>query len=98
MMKKRNRLCPILLLSLVLTSGLAAQNETLLIGPGDLLHLFVYDTPEMEQKVRVTDAGKIPFAFLGSVAVAGKTPEEAAHQIEQQLVAAGVMIHPQVSV
>jgi polysaccharide export outer membrane protein len=97
-MKRRNRLYSLLLLPLALTSGLVAQKETLLIGPGDVLHLLVYDTPEMEQRARVTDAGKIPFAFLGSVAVSGMTPEEAAHQIEHQLIAAGVMLHPQVTV
>ena len=97
-MRKRNRLCLVLLLPLTLTGGLTAQNETLLIGPGDVLHLQVYDTPEMEQRARVTDAGKIPFAFLGSVAVAGLTPEQAAEQIEHGLIAAGVMIHPQVTV
>jgi polysaccharide export outer membrane protein len=97
-MKNRNRLCSLLLLSLALTSGLAAQKETLLIGPGDLLHLMVYDTPEMEQRARVTDAGKIPFSFLGSVAVAGLTPEQAAEQIQHGLIAAGVMLHPQVTV
>jgi polysaccharide export outer membrane protein len=97
-MKKLNRLCLLLLVPFTLVSGLAAQTETLLIGPGDLLHLLVYDTPEMEQKARVTDAGKIPFNFLGSVAVAGMTPEQAAEQIEHRLIAAGVMIHPQVTV
>jgi hypothetical protein len=35
-----------------------------LIGPGDLLHLQVYDTPEMEQHARVTDTGNIPFSLL----------------------------------
>ena len=75
-----------------------AQNESLLIGPGDLLHLQVYDTPEMEQRARVTDAGNIPFSFLGSVSVSGLTPEQAAEQIEHRLMAAGVMLHPQVTV
>jgi polysaccharide export outer membrane protein len=75
-----------------------AQNESLLIGPGDLLHLQVYDTPEMEQRARVTDAGNIPFSFLGTVNVSGLTPEQAAAQIERRLVAGGVMLHPQVSV
>jgi polysaccharide export outer membrane protein len=81
-----------------ITIRLPAQNESLLIGPGDLLHLQVYDTPEMEQRARVTDAGTIPFSFLGSVSVSGMTPEQAAEQIQHRLVAAGVMLHPQVTV
>jgi polysaccharide biosynthesis/export protein len=89
-----------LLLFLVLSGATCspAQNESLLIGPGDLLHLLVYDTPEMEQHARVTDAGTIPFNFLGNVAVSGLTPEQAAEQIDHKLVAAGIMRHPQVTV
>jgi len=87
-----------LLVLFAVTANSPAQNESLLIGPGDLLHLQVYDTPEMEQRARVTDAGNIPFSFLGTVNVSGLTPEQAAAQIERRLVAGGVMLHPQVSV
>ncbi len=97
-MKNLPRWVPLLLVLLSLTTRLPAQNESLLIGPGDLLHFQVYDTPEMEQRARVTDAGTIPFSFLGSVSVAGMTPEQAAEQIQHRLVAAGVMLHPQVTV
>jgi polysaccharide export outer membrane protein len=88
----------VLLLSFAASTHLPAQNETLLIERGDLLHLQVYDTPEMEQHARVTDSGTIPFSFLGSVSVSGLTPAQAAEQIQHRLVAAGVMLHPQVTV
>ena len=97
-MKNLWRWVPLLFVLLSVTTRLPAQNESLLIGPGDLLHLQVYDTPEMEQRARVTDAGTIPFSFLGSVSVSGMTPEQAAEQIQHRLVAAGVMLHPQVTV
>jgi polysaccharide export outer membrane protein len=97
-MKNQSTVCALLLVIFSAAAGLLAQNETLLIGPGDLLHLQVYDTPEMEQRARVTDAGTIPFSFLGSVNVSGLTPAQAAAQIEQRLMAAGVMLHPQVTV
>ena len=97
-MKKIPRFCTLLLVLLSIATRLPAQNESLLIGPGDLLHLQVYDTPEMEQRARVTDAGTIPFSFLGSVSVSGSTPEQAAELIAHRLVAAGVMLHPQVTV
>jgi polysaccharide export outer membrane protein len=89
--------CPLLLL-LSTTMHLPAQNESLLIERGDLLHLQIYDTPEMEQHARVTDSGSIPFSFLGTVSVSGLTPAQAAEQIEHRLVAAGVMLHPEVTV
>jgi polysaccharide biosynthesis/export protein len=74
------------------------QRESLLIGPGDALHIQVYDTPEMEQKARVTDSGEIPVSFIGNVKVANITPGQAAEEIERRLIAAGIMLHPQVTV
>jgi polysaccharide export outer membrane protein len=97
-MKNLPRFSTLLLLLSSLAASAPAQKETLLIGPGDLLHLEVYDTPEMEQHSRVTEAGNIPFSFLGNVNVSGLTPEQAAVQIEHSLQAAGIMLHPQVSV
>ena len=87
-----------LMACMTFTCTALAQHESLLIGPGDLLHLQVYDTPEMEQRARVTDAGNVPFNFLGSVPVSGLTPDQAADAIQSRLIAAGVMLHPQVSV
>jgi polysaccharide export outer membrane protein len=97
-MKKLQWYCLLILLLSIATIHLPAQNESLLIERGDLLHLLVYDTPEMEQHARVTDSGTIPFSFLGTVRVSGLTPAQAAEQIEHRLVAAGVMLHPEVSV
>ena len=83
-MKNVQRFCLLLFLLLNGAVSLLSQNESLLIGPGDLLHLQVYDTPEMEQRARVTDAGTIPFNFLGNVSVSGLTaPEQAAERIDQ---------------
>jgi polysaccharide export outer membrane protein len=75
-----------------------AQTESLLIGPGDLIQVDVMDTPEMEQQVRVTDAGTVPLAYIGSVRVIGQTPASAAESVKSALVEKGVMRHPQVSV
>jgi polysaccharide biosynthesis/export protein len=97
-MKNPLRFSTLLLLLSSLAATSPAQKESLLIGPGDLLHLEVYDTPEMEQHARVTDTGNVPFSFLGNVNVSGLTPQQAAERIEHGLVAAGIMLHPQVTV
>jgi len=68
-MKNLPRFCTLFLLLATLTISSPAQKDSLLIGPGDLLHLQVYDTPEMEQHARVTDTGTVPFNFLGNVNV-----------------------------
>jgi polysaccharide export outer membrane protein len=91
-------ICMSSLLLLGFATNAPAQKESLLIGPGDSLHIQVYDTPEMEQRARVTDAGEVPLSFLGNVKVANQTPEQAAEEIEHRLIAAGVMRHPQVTV
>jgi polysaccharide biosynthesis/export protein len=76
----------------------AAQRESLLIGPGDLIQVDVLDTPEMEQQVRVTDDGSAQLAYVGSVQVGGKTPAAAAEVIRLLLISKNVMKHPQVAV
>ena len=88
---------------LVTIDGIAAaqsspHTESLLIGPGDMLHVQVYDTPQFEQHPRVNDSGTVPLLFLGDVQVAGETPAQAANTISAKLISGGLMLHPQVSV
>jgi polysaccharide biosynthesis/export protein len=88
----------VILCALALSLVARAQNESLLIGPGDLLQMDVIDTPEMEQQVRVTDSGTISLAYIGSVNVAGETPSQAAAEIQATLIQKKVMVHPQVTI
>jgi polysaccharide export outer membrane protein len=97
-MNHLRRIYILLVLSFGSVPGVFAQKESLLIGPGDALHIQVYDTPEMEQRARVTDSGEIPISFVGNVKVANLTPGQAAKEIEQRLIAAAIMLHPQVTV
>lgn len=78
------------------TMAAPAQQESLLIGPGDLLQVDVIDTPEMEQQVRVPDNGNISLAYIGPIQVANQTPAAAALLIQNALIAKQVMLHPQV--
>jgi polysaccharide export outer membrane protein len=90
-----------LLLAFVFALPLAAQTvgtESLLIGPGDQLHVQFYDTPELEQHPRVDDAGNAPLLFLGPVGLVGKTPQQAAGVIASLMVSRKFMSHPQVVV
>ena len=76
----------------------STPDESLLIGPGDLLHIDVYDTPQMDQRSRVDDSGHAPLLFLGNIALAGDTPAQAAAAIRERMVSGGLMRHPQVAV
>ena len=79
----------------------AAQSppvNSLLISPGDELHISILDMPEMDQNPRVTDAGEVPVQGVGNVRVANMTPGDAATAIHDRLVSAHYLNHPQVSV
>jgi polysaccharide export outer membrane protein len=95
-MRRHKSIAAFLLLGTLAAPCLA--QESLLIGPGDLIQVNVMDTPEMEQQVRVTDDGSVPLAYIGSVHVAGQTPATAATMIEGALIAKHVMHKPQVTV
>lgn len=85
----------------VLTGTSLAQSpstNSLLIHPGDNLHVSVLDMPEMDQYARVTDAGGVPIQGIGSVRVANMAPAEAAAAIHDQYVSTHFLNHPQVSV
>jgi polysaccharide export outer membrane protein len=80
-------------------SGLPAQApESLLIGPGDMLHVQVFDTAELEQHARVTDAGELPLLLGESVKVSALTPAEAARAIEKVLLDGHYILRPKVLV
>jgi len=75
-----------------------AAKESLLVGPGDMLHITIYDEPGLEQRARVNDAGEVSLSMIGSVKVAGQTPFDAARAIRSKYVAANLLRNPQVSV
>jgi polysaccharide export outer membrane protein len=88
-------------LLLTLSSVCVAQSPTgnsLLIKPGDQLHVSILDMPEMDQTPRVTDAGDIPVIGIGSVQIANMTPAEAASTIHDRYVSKHYLNHPQVTV
>lgn len=72
--------------------------ESLLIGPGDLLHVTVLREPELEQQVRVLDSGEVNLPLIGDVHVAGLDPAQAAAMIEAKYLVGNYLKHPSVSV
>jgi polysaccharide export outer membrane protein len=59
----RSFLAVLLLLTATACSG-NAQVESMLIGPGDLIYVEVFDTPELAQTVRVSDAGTVRLELI----------------------------------
>ena len=77
---------------------LFAQTESMLIGPGDQLHIQVFDTPELDETARVTDKGDLSLLFGGSVRVSSLTPAQAAIAIERALLHDQILNEPHVAV
>ena len=69
------------------------------IGSGDLLHIDVFDVPELSRDVRVSDTGDISYPLVpGKIPVAGTTSFQVESKLGQLLIENGLVSHPQVSV
>src|SRR5271156_698401 len=69
------------------------------VGTGDLLHIEVFDVPELSRDVRVGDAGDISYPLIpAKITAAGLTPFQLEQKMEQLLIENGLVTHPQVSV
>jgi polysaccharide export outer membrane protein len=55
------------------------------IGPGDMLEVFVWHNPELSIKAPVRPDGRMSIPLVEDIACAGKTPTELARDIEQRL-------------
>jgi polysaccharide export outer membrane protein len=67
------------------------------IGPDDLLDISVFDVPDLSRTVRVSASGEISLPLLGSVPVAGQTPQDLESSLADEL-RAHYMRDPQVTV
>jgi polysaccharide biosynthesis/export protein len=69
------------------------------VGAGDLLHIEVFDVPELSRDVRVSDTGDISFPLIpDKIATSGKTTFQIEQTVAQLLIQNGLVSHPQVSV
>jgi polysaccharide export outer membrane protein len=82
----------------VLAGVAQAQKESLLIGPGDMVHVVVFDTPELEQHARVSDSGDLTLVMGGAAHVADLTPADAARRVEETLQKGQILNHPRVAI
>jgi len=68
--------------------------ESLLIGPGDLLHVSVVREADLDEQVRVRDSGEVNLPLIGDVHVAGLDPAA----IAAKYLAGSFLKHPDVEV
>ncbi len=64
----------------------ADQSSQYVIGPGDMLSIFVYEAPPLSvSELPVRPDGRISVPLVPDIVAAGKTPSELAHEIEGKL-------------
>jgi polysaccharide export outer membrane protein len=91
-------LMTVLALTLVVaTSNASAATDTLL-GPGDVMKIFVYGNPDLNLETRVSEAGKITFPLIGEVIVGRLSASAAEKKIAGLLESGGFLRNPQVNV
>ena len=68
------------------------------IGPGDLLEVTVFDTPELSGKVRVSNSGDVSLPLIGSMHVAGMKTDEMQSLVARKLIDGQMVKDPQVTI
>jgi polysaccharide export outer membrane protein len=76
----------------------APPEYALRIGAGDLLEVKIYDVPEWDSKVRVSNRGVVNLPLVGAIEVAGLTIDEAEDLVAQRYVEGQFLTKPHVSV
>jgi polysaccharide biosynthesis/export protein len=72
--------------------------ERLRIGPGDLLTINVFDVPELQQIVRVSEKGDAVLSLVGSMHLSDMTVAEAQNAIENEYRTRKMLINPHISI
>ena len=93
------RLLPaVLALLFMLATGSAARAADLPLGPGDVIKVSVYGSPDLALETRVSEAGNISFPLVGQVAVGGLAAAAAERKIAGLLESGGYVRKPQVNI
>lgn len=96
-MKLLGRCVQAFALTAFLSVAVAQQNDYRL-GPGDAIHIQVFQNPDLSLDTRVSENGSITFPLIGIVAVGGLALSAAEAQIAKQLADGGYVVRPQVTV
>ena len=73
-----------------------ARVETVL-GPGDIVRVSVFQSPDLAVESRISEGGQINFPLIGAVTVGGLTVPAAERRIETMLREGGFVLRPQVT-
>lgn len=63
----------------------AADGDRYILGPGDVIQVFVWRNPELSTTVPVLPDGRVSTPLVDSIVASGKTPVQLARDIEAEL-------------
>jgi polysaccharide biosynthesis/export protein len=86
-----------MILSAAITKGYGGEPEYVL-GPADIVHITVFENPELTTDARVSETGSLSFPLIGDVSVVGLTPSQASAAIARKLSDGRFVAKPQVSI
>ncbi len=76
-----------------------SQPHDVAVGTGDMLHVEVFDVPELSRDVRVSETGEFSYPLIpGRIRATGLTPYQLEQKLAQLLIDNGLVTHPQVSI
>ncbi|MBI5721246.1 MAG: polysaccharide export protein EpsE [Burkholderiales bacterium] len=90
--------------ALLATAGLARAQQRpapvsdYVLGPGDVIKITVFQSPELSLDTRIPESGVISYPLLGSVQLGNLTVAAAAQRIADGLLAGKFLKQPQVSI
>ncbi len=90
------RMTMVVLLTALALPGLAQSPEKL--GPGDTVHVTVFQQPDLTTDARLNDAGVINFPLVGTIKIGGQSTMDAANSIAKALKDGQYLKAPQVAV
>jgi polysaccharide export outer membrane protein len=81
------------------TAGAAApQAAEYVLGPGDVIRINVFQSPELSLETRLSESGAVSYPLLGNVRLGGLAVPEAEKRIADGLRSGNIVKQPQVSI
>jgi polysaccharide export outer membrane protein len=68
------------------------------IGPGEVVHINVFDAPDFSLITRVSETGDVPYPILGSFHIGGLNSASAAQMLAKELKDRNLMVDPEITV
>jgi polysaccharide export outer membrane protein len=79
-----------------LQAGMGAAPVPGKLGPGDMLEVTEFHSPEFHSAVRISQAGTVTLPMIGEIKLGGLEEADASRAIAAALAEKGMLLHPQV--